>query len=168
MISMITAARSDTFNKKKITDLLLFIIGTGIVGAVSSLLSEGNFKQFYDSLEKPPLSPPGWVFSVAWVILYILMGISAFLIFDSDHPDKNSALKIYFVQLFINFLWSPVFFRFKSIIGAAVVVTAMLVAVWVMIKAFFRIRKSAALINIPYLAWTVFAAYLTYGFLLLN
>ena len=165
---MITAAHTNTMNKKKITDLLLFVIGTGIVGAVSSLIAEGNFKEFYNSLEKPPLSPPGWVFSVAWVILYILMAISAFLIYDTDHPNRNSALKIYFVQLFINFLWSPVFFRFKSLIGAAVVVTMLLIAVWVMIKAFFKIRKSAALINIPYLAWTVFAAYLTYGFLLLN
>ncbi|MBQ7069856.1 MAG: tryptophan-rich sensory protein [Ruminococcus sp.] len=155
-------------SKEKVTDLLLFVIGTGLVGAASSLLSEGNFKAFYDSLTKPPLAPPGWLFSVAWVILYILMAVSAYMIYSTDHPDKIKALAVYAGQLFINFLWSPVFFRFKSLVGAAIVVTVLLFMVAAMMKSFYKINKTAALINIPYLLWTAYALYLTYGFLVLN
>ncbi len=155
-------------SKENITDLLLFIIGTGLVGAASSLLSEGNFKSFYNSLSKPPFAPPGWVFSVAWVILYIIMAVSAYMIYSTGHPDKGKALVIYVGQLFVNFLWSPVFFRFKSLVGAAIVVTVLLFMVAAMMKSFFKINKTAALINVPYLLWTAYALYLTYGFLVLN
>ncbi len=154
--------------KQKATDLLLFVVGTELVGALSGIISGRNFKVFYNSLNQPPFAPPGWLFPVMWVILYALMGISAWLIHQTEHPQRKSALILYFIQLFVNFLWSPVFFGLQSLAGATVVILLLLILIILMILRFRNIRKSAALLNIPYLLWTLFAAYLTVGFLVLN
>ena len=154
--------------KQKWTNLLLFIVGTDLVGALSAILAGGNFSAYYQSLQQPPFAPPGWLFPVMWAILYALMGISAFLIWESTSFRKKTALVLYGAQLFANFLWSPVFFGLKSNLGAAVVVIAMLLLVIAMIVSFFRIRRPAAYLNIPYLLWTMFATYLTIGVLVLN
>ena len=154
--------------KQKWTNVLLWIVGTELVGALSAMLAGGNFSAFYQSLNEPPLSPPGWLFAVMWGILYALMGISAFLIWESASFRKKTALILYGAQHFANFLWSPVFFGLRSLVGAAIVVVAMLILVIAMIVAFFRIRRSAAYLNIPYLLWTMFATYLTVGVLVLN
>ena len=97
---------------KKVTELLIFIVATELVGALSGLLA-GNSFSFYKELTKPPLSPPGWLFPVMWAILYALMGISAFMIYTSDAKERCKALVIYGTQLFVNFMWSIVFFRFR-------------------------------------------------------
>ena len=154
--------------KQKWTNLLLFIVGTELVGALSAILAGGNFSAYYQSLQQPPFAPPGWLFPVMWAILYALMGISAFLIWESTSFRKKTALALYGAQLFANFLWSPVFFGLKSNLGATIVVIAMLLLVIAMIVSFFRIRRPAAYLNIPYLLWTMFATYLTIGVLVLN
>ncbi len=155
--------------KQKVTNALLFIVGTELVGALSALLAGGNFSAFYQSLNRPPFSPPGWMFPVAWGILYAVMGFSMYLIFadDSIH-DKHRAYLLYGAQLFVNFLWTPVFFGLKSLVGATVVVIAMLVLICWMFVEFFRIRRLSAYLNIPYLLWTLYAAYLTIGVMILN
>lgn len=152
----------------QVTDLLIFIIGTELVGAVSGILAGGNMRKYYSSLQQPPFAPPGWVFPIAWAILYALMGISAYLIYRTDHPGKRCALISYGVQLALNFLWSIAFFRYESPEAAAVIITLLLAAVIVMILLFSRIRKSAALLNLPYLLWLLYASYLNFGVLILN
>lgn len=154
--------------KVDIWDLLLFVIATELAGVVSSLVAGGNFGAYYDTLVKPPLAPPGWLFPVAWGILYALMGVSAYIIDSSCAINRKAALDLYWVQLAVNLLWSPVFFGLKSFGGAVAVVVVMLVLIAVMLAVFSRISRCAALLNIPYLAWTVFAAYLTVGFFILN
>ncbi len=154
--------------KQKLTNLLLFIIGTELVGALSGIVTGGNFRTVYTTLNQPPFAPPGWLFPVAWSILYALMGISAYLIYQTAHPKRKTALILYGIQLFVNFLWSPVFFRLQSRIGATVVILLLLALIVVMLVYFRQIRKAAAWLNLPYLLWTAFAAYLTIGFLLLN
>lgn len=151
------------------TELLIFVIGTEFVGVLSSLLS-GNFSSFYNELVRPPLSPPGILFPVVWTILYALMGISAYIIYASDafETDRKKALKLYALQLFLNFLWSIVFFRFEQIGLALVVLIALIILVAAMIVSFSRIRPLAGYINIPYLLWLLFAAYLNIGLLVLN
>ncbi|MBQ8180788.1 MAG: tryptophan-rich sensory protein [Ruminococcus sp.] len=155
----------------KWTELLIFIIGTELVGALSSLLS-GNFSSFYGELTKPPLAPPGILFPVVWTILYALMGISAYMIYvsdtDADTGEKKNALVLYAVQLFINFMWSIVFFRFEQIGTAAAILIVLVVLVIMMILTFMKIRPLAGYINIPYLIWILFAAYLNIGILILN
>ncbi len=153
----------------KWTELLLFIVGTELVGALSSLLS-GNFSSFYRELVKPPLAPPGILFPIVWAILYALMGISAYMIYVSDAGtiEKRKALALYAVQLFVNFMWSIVFFRFEEIGAAAAVLILLVILVVFMIVTFKRIRPLAGYLNIPYLLWVMFAAYLNIGFLILN
>lgn len=155
--------------KIKWTELLIFIIGTELVGALSSLLS-GDFSSFYSELTKPPLSPPGIIFPIVWAILYALMGISAYMIYvsDDDIEEKRKALTLYAVQLFVNFMWSIIFFRFEQIGAAAVVVILLVILVAAMIVSFKRIRPLAGYLNIPYLLWVLFATYLNVGFLILN
>jgi tryptophan-rich sensory protein len=154
--------------KQKWTNLLLWVVGTELAGALSALLSGGNFSAFYQSLNQPPFAPPGWLFPVMWAILYALMGISAFLIWESSSARRKNALLLYGAQLLANCLWSPVFFGLKSLRGATAVVIALLLLLIAMVTVFLRIRPLAAYLNVPYLFWTVFAAYLTIGVLVLN
>lgn len=155
--------------KIKWTELLIFIIGTELVGAISSLLSE-NFSSFYGELVKPPLASPGILFPIVWAILYALMGISAYMIYvsDAESGEKTKALTLYAVQLFVNFMWSIVFFRFEQIGVAAAVLILLVILVTMMVMIFKKIRPLAGYLNIPYLLWVIFAVYLNIGFLLLN
>lgn len=149
--------------KIKWTDLIIWVVATELVGALSALISGGNFSEFYSSLEQPPFAPPGWLFPVMWSILYALMGVSAYLIWESGNTRRKGAIILYGAQLFANFLWTPVFFGLKSLKGATVVVVIMLILITVMIISFLRINKTAAYLNLPYLFWTAFATYLTIG-----
>ena len=157
-----------TMKKVKIWDLLIFILSAELAGAVSSLISGGDFGTYYASLTKPPLAPPGWLFPVMWTILYALMGFAAYMINNTADKLAAKALILYWVQLAVNVLWSPVFFGLRSFGGAAVIVVLMLALVTATLVIFSRIQKCAAAAFIPYLVWTAFAAYLTFGFLVLN
>ena len=152
----------------KITDLLIFITATELVGAVSALFSGGSFSGYYKTLVKPPIAPPGSVFPVAWVLLYALMASACYLIYLSNHSHKHLAMKLYILQLFVNFLWSPVFFGTKNLLAAAVIASVLLLLVCLTSIVFFRISDTAGVLFLPYLLWTAYALYLTIGFLVLN
>ena len=154
--------------KIKWTDLILWVVGTELVGVLSALISGGDFSGFYQQLNQPPLAPPGWLFPVVWSILYALMGISAYIILNNGDKRRRTALMLYGAQLLVNFLWTPVFFGLRSLEGATAVVIAMLIFITAMMLSFYRISKAAAYLNIPYLLWTGFAAYLTIGVLVLQ
>ena len=136
------------------------------VGAVSSFLS-GNMISS-NSFNQSPLSPPAFLFPIVWTILYLLMGISSYLVYTSDSPLKTSALKIYGLQLAFNFFWSILFFRF-SLYGAAFLwLLVMIILIVIMIYLFYKVRPLAAYLQIPYLLWCIFAAYLNYMIYQLN
>ena len=139
------------------------------VGGLAGLLSGGGMKAF-ESLNKPPLSPPGWLFPIVWTVLYILMGISSYLIFnsDTDSVKKNNALSIYWYQLLVNFLWPIFFFNFQWYLFAFVWLILLWLLIWIMIKHFREISPVAAFLNIPYLIWVTFAGYLNLGIWWLN
>ncbi|MGN0669627.1 MAG: TspO/MBR family protein, partial [Oscillospiraceae bacterium] len=130
----------------------------------------GDISAVYQTLEKPPLSPPDWIFSVVWIILYALMGISAYLVYrsDSEPVSVKSALRVYWLQLVVNFAWSIVFFRFQAFWAAFVVLIILLILVITMLVKFAKIRPVAALVSAPYLLWLLFAAYLNVTTALLN
>ena len=136
------------------------------VGGLSALLSGGM--DAYGQWVKPPLSPPGWVFPVAWTVLYILMGLAAGIILVSQDEDSGVALRLYYLQLALNFLWSPIFFRLGWITFAAVWLAALVAAVYATCGRFRRISNAAGWLLAPYLAWCVFALYLNIGFAVLN
>ena len=132
-----------------------------LVGLISGLLTR-NAMQDFQTLVKPPLAPPGWLFPVVWTILYILMGISAYLIQTSsaDPEVKSDALMIYRYQLIVNFLWPVLFFSFGWYLFAFAWILLLWGLVILMIWDFSKISKTAAYLNIPYLIWLTFAAYL--------
>ena len=155
--------------KTKITDLLIFIVGTELVGVLSGIIA-GNSFSFYKEIVRPPFSPPGWIFPIVWIILYALMGISAYFIYTSKATvrQKNFALAVYAIQLVVNFLWSIVFFRLEMVGLSVIIILLLLLLIVVMICVFYRIHPVAAYLNIPYLLWTAFASYLNIGVLILN
>lgn len=153
--------------KFSLTELIIFIVFAELVGAVSALLA-GDFGSLYAEIQRPPLSPPGWVFPVVWAVLYALMGITSYMIYRSDNNRSKSALTVYLVQLAINFSWSIIFFRFRLFTAAAVVAVILTVLVGIMICMFLSIRKKAGYLNIPYLLWMIFASYLAIGTALLK
>ena len=146
--------------------ILQLVISLGV--AELSALSTMNSMELYQSLNQPPLSPPGWLFGVVWTILFTLMGISAYLVSVSDSKDKTPALRIYGIQLAVNFFWSILFFRFGWYLFAFFWLLLLIFLVYKMIRSFERISHTAAYLQIPYLLWLVFAGYLNLGIWVLN
>ena len=151
-------------NRRK---LLAYIIFPLAVGGTSGFLTR-NSMNMYTSLNRPPLSPPGWVFPLVWTILYLLMGISSYLIASSSSPKKREALLLYAVQLLLNFIWSPIFFGLRNYLLAFLVLLLLWYAIYKMIRSFFPINSTAALLQIPYLLWVTFAGYLNLAIVFLN
>lgn len=152
---------------KKQWKTLVFCIALPLaVGGLSALLTRGGMEAF-NSLNKPSLAPPGWLFPVAWTILYILMGIASYLVLTSGQPN-SAALNTYGLQLIFNFFWSIIFFNLEMYLFAFI----WLVLLWLLILRttvlFFRISKPAGYLMIPYLLWVAFAGYLNLSIYLLN
>ena len=124
---------------------------------------------WYHNLIQPALTPPAWVFSVAWTILYLLMAIS-FVIFlrTKSKYDKIQGAVMFFTQLALNFCWSPAFFYFKSPEFALVIILFLDIAVLLTIIEFFKVSKYSAGILVPYFLWIIFATYLNIGYVVLN
>ncbi len=158
--------------KLKNINLLALMICIAIplaVGFVSGFIS-GDSMESFNSLTKPPFSPPGWLFPLAWSILYILMGISSYLVYTSSASKelKQSALKTYGIQLIINFSWSIIFFNFNLYYAAFIWILVLIFLVGLLIKQCLEISKLSAYLLFPYLLWICFAAYLNLGIALLN
>jgi len=122
----------------------------------------------YAVLNQPPLSPPGWVFPVVWAILYTLMGISTARIYLSESSLKSDALRLYAVQLIVNFFWTILFFNLDVRLFALIWLILLVALVLRMIILFRRIDAPAAYLQIPYFLWLLFATYLNAGVWLLN
>ena len=138
-------------------------------GLLSGLLSRGGMENFSQTVAQPPLSPPGWLFPVVWTILYGLMGISAARIWLSPPSDSRSrGLNLFMAQLIVNFFWSPIFFKTGAYGFALLWLLLLWVLVVLMILSFRKVDKTAALLQIPYLIWLTFAAYLNWGVWQLN
>lgn len=137
------------------------------IGGISSLIVNNGFDN-YSAVTKPSLSPPPWIFPVAWTILYILMGVSTYLIYEKDKNLKRNAFTIYAVQLALNFIWPIFFFGFDAYLLSFIILVLLLVFVVAMIINFHRENKLAGLLQIPYLIWLLFAAYLNFSVFLLN
>ena len=153
----------DKFDKELVISIL---IPLGI-GVVSSLLSFFGMNG-YELLKKPLLTPPGFIFPIVWTILYILMGYSSYLIYNENNYHSDCCLKIYAINLFVNFLWSPIFFGLGLRLFSLIWIIVLDLVVIYMILCFYKVNKKAAYIQIPYLVWCLFATYLNLFFYLLN
>lgn len=148
--------------------LIIAVLIPLAVGGLSSLVSGAGVT--YEEMIKPPLSPPSWLFPVVWTILFLLMGISSYLVYVSDAPksSKSSALTVYAVQLVVNFFWPLFFFKLQAYLLALIWLILLWVLVLIMVIRFYGINKTAGLLQIPYILWLTFAAYLNFGIYLLN
>jgi benzodiazapine receptor len=139
------------------------------VGAVAGLFTAQAIPDWYATLNQPSFNPPNGVFGPVWTILYILMGISLFLVWKTDPGwERNRAIVVFMLQLLLNFGWSFLFFYFKRIDLALVEIIGLWVSILAMISLFYKIRPIAAYLNIPYLLWVTFATMLNAGYYLLN
>jgi tryptophan-rich sensory protein len=126
----------------------------------------GDFK----TMNQPPLSPPGWIFPIVWTVLYLLMGYAAYRVQTSgkDPEQIRKAVRLYGVQLLLNFLWSPVFFGLHWYLVAFFILVALWVMIYLTMLAFSRLDETAGDLLIPYILWVTFAGYLNLGVYLLN
>ena len=156
-------------NKFKIIPLLISLAIPLAVGGLSAFLS-GSSMTMYDSFVKPPLSPPGWVFPLAWTALYILMGLASWLVYTSGASPVRiqRSLSFYAVQLALNFFWPLIFFRLRMYLTAFLWLAVLWVLVLICTVLFRYIRKSAGQLFLPYLIWCSFALYLNLFVYLLN
>ena len=146
--------------------LIVSILVPLAVGGVSALLTRSGMECF-DSVSKPPLTPPAWLFPVAWTVLYVLMGVACYLVWVSPQRAPN-ALFSYGVQLFFNFFWSVIFFGIGNYLFAFVWLVLLWIAILISTLLFFRTRQAAGYLMLPYLVWVTFAGYLNIGVYLLN
>ncbi len=155
--------------KVNIKKLVISIAIPLAVGGVAALFTRDSMMQFA-TVVKPPLSPPAWLFPLVWTILYTLMGISSYLIAESGASEEEiaQARTIYYFQLALNFLWPLLFFGLNWYFLAFLELIALWIAVFLMIKKFGEISPTAAYINVPYIIWLTFAAYLNFGVWWLN
>lgn len=147
--------------------LIAVLIPVVLIGGGTALATMGAMSE-YGQLNRPPLSPPGWLFPVVWTLLFILMGIASYLVWNSGSRERVTPLTVYGVQLAVNFLWSIVFFNMKSFWLAFAVLLVLWVLILITIALFAKVNKAAAWLLVPYLLWVTFAAYLNIGVAVLN
>ncbi len=139
----------------------------GIIGSIFTISATPNW---YSAIEKPALNPPSWVFGPVWTTLYALMGIAAWLIWKKGwgRKDVKVAIGVFGIQLFLNAIWSIIFFGLQNPGPAFVdIILLWLVIVWTMV-VFYKISKPATYLLVPYLLWVSFATYLNYTIWALN
>lgn len=146
-----------------------WILFTEGVGFLSGWLTREGVELFNAAVQQPPLSPPAVLFPVVWTILYALMGIGAARVYLAPASNARSrALLVYLLQLAFNFFWIILFFNLQNYALAFFWLLALWVLILWMIRSFFKTDKAAALLQIPYLLWVTFAAYLNFGVWMLN
>jgi tryptophan-rich sensory protein len=147
--------------------LLAFILVTLVIGAGASIFTEPNIPTWYAGLNRPSIAPPNWVFAPVWTTLYIMMAVAAWRVWKV-RGLKSVELWAWGIQLALNFAWSAIFFSLHRIGAALVEIILLDLAILYTTALFLRRDRIAAVLMLPYLAWTVFATNLTHAFWQLN
>lgn len=150
---------------KKVKTYITFILISLAVGGLSAFLTRNGMNVF-DTIEKPPLTPPAIVFPIVWTVLYILMGIGAARVYLKD--PESDAIPVFGLNLFFNFFWSILFFNMRAFCFSFLWLVALFAIVFLMTVKFYRIDKAAGLLQIPYCLWLVIAGYLNLFICLTN
>ena len=160
----------DGERSRNILKLVISIVACQCAGLIGSIFTTPAIPTWYETLAKPSFTPPNWLFAPAWVTLYVLMGVAVFLVWRKGLGIKNvkAALITFLVQLVLNVLWSAVFFGAKSLVGGAVVIVLLWIAILFTILRFFKISTVAGGLLIPYILWVTFASALNISILALN
>ena len=152
---------------KKVGKIILAILIPLLVGGISALITM-NQMELFETVAKPPLAPPRWLFPVAWTILYILMGIASYLLYIADTQEGREALVLYGVQLFFNFFWSIIFFNLEAYWFALIWLFIMWIIILLLLIKSRKVDERAFWLLLPYFIWTTFAFYLNFGIAVLN
>lgn len=152
--------------RKNILKFVFSILICQLAGVIGSFFTTSAIDGWYKTLEKPSFSPPDWLFGPVWIFLYLLMGISLYLILNTK--KNKSALWLFFIQLALNSIWSVIFFGLKSPFYALIELGVLIVAIVLTIWQFWKINSKAAMLLLPYIAWCTFALILNYSIWQLN
>jgi benzodiazapine receptor len=156
--------------KKDVLTLAICILICQCVGFIGSLFTRPSIPTWYATLDKPPFTPPNWIFSPVWITLFLLMGISLFLIWRRGFAERKVriALVCFGSQLIFNILWSVLFFGFRSSLAGFIDIAALWVAIALTIFYCLKVSKMAGVLLVPYIVWVSFAAVLNFFILRLN
>lgn len=153
----------------KIVAPIISIVIAQMAGVIGSIFTAESVETWYSTIEKPFWNPPNWVFGPVWTLLYVFMGIAAYLIWrNREKSGAKLALVFYGVQLFLNTLWSILFFGLQNPSLAFIEIVILLVFILITIILFWRISRLAALLLVPYIAWVFFATVLNFSIMQLN
>jgi tryptophan-rich sensory protein len=155
--------------KSHFAKLIVALILPLSIGAFAGMFTSKAIPEWYATLNRPSFNPPNWLFGPVWTTLYLLMGISLYMIWKQEKSKvRNLAMLVFLIQLALNFAWSFIFFYFNKIGFAFAEIIILWVSIVLMIILFYRIKPLAAYINIPYLVWVSFASMLNLSYYLLN
>ena len=157
-------------NLKAVVRLIVCLAVTFCAPALGSYFTRQSLSGWYADLNKPFFNPPSWLFGPVWTVLYLLMGIAVFLVWQKGSGNRlvRTAIGLYIMQLFLNGLWSPIFFGLKMPFLAFFEILLLWCAVVLTIWAFARVSKPAALLLVGYIGWISFAAVLNFSIWMLN
>jgi len=155
---------------KKFFRLVISLLLPQLSGGIGALFTFRAISSWYQFLNKPSFSPPNWLFGPAWTSLYILMGISSFLIWQEKEKNEKvgKILKIYFLHLFLNAAWSIFFFGLRNVLLGFLGIIILWLVIGYLLISFYKIKKVAALLWLPYFLWVSFAGILNFAILKLN
>ena len=157
-----------TFDMKKKLQIIIPILVCFLVGFLGSRFQEDAIANWYPYLNKPDLTPPNIVFPIAWSILYLCMGLSIGWVLNTNSRKKKYLLKIFLLQLFLNFTWSISFFYFQSPLAGLVNIVLLEVVMIYYALSVYPVRRVSSLLFVPYVLWVSFASYLNFYILLYN
>lgn len=150
--------------------LLICLIAIPALGALGGFVTVQNIPGWYAGLEKPPGTPPNWVFGPVWTTLYLMIGTSLALVWHKapEGQAKTRALVIFAVQMVLNLVWTPVFFGGHLVLAGLLVIALLWITILMTILAFKPLHRAAAWLLVPYLLWVSYATYLNAGIWWLN
>lgn len=156
-------------NKKKIFKLILSIVLTLLIGFIGSLITNKSLDTWYNTIKKPSFNPPNWLFAPVWTILFIMIGLSFYFVWERGFGNKvKTLLFVFLLQLVLNLLWSYSFFELTNPLLAFIVIIILWIAILINIIIFYKVSKIAGFLLIPYILWVSFASILNLAIVILN
>ena len=155
---------------RNLSALVAFVVLCELAGVIGSIFTISSIPTWYAVLRKPWFTPPNWLFGPIWLTLYFLMGISLYLVFESkrNKAKEKPALWAFGIQLFLNVLWSVLFFGMHYLLYGFIEIVLLWISIAVTIILFFKVSKVAAYLLLPYILWVTIAASLNYYVFILN
>jgi len=157
-------------NKNKVVKLIVAILICQLAGVIGSVFTAPAITAWYATIQKPLFNPPNWVFAPVWTTLFLLMGISLYLVWGKglEKKEVKLAVSVFGFQLALNVVWSFLFFGLQSPFLAFLEIVLLWIAILATIVLFYRVSKKAGVLLVPYLLWVSFAAFLNYNIWILN